>query len=191
MSLGGQPAAGAAFPQMRGEGALRWYVVKVREGGEKPAARDLARAAGSELVRECFAPRVQLLQKRQGQWVTVERALYPGYVLAVTDDPRRLDRRMAQLTLPARLVGRRGVSYVPLPEGERGWLERALGGDRVLRPSRGVIEDGRLHVEEGPLVGCESRVRRIDRHKSAAYVEMGMPDGRALLRVALAVTSKT
>lgn len=170
---------------------VRWYVARVHEGREEACVRDLRRAVPGELLRECFAPKVRLLQKRQGEWREVERLLYPGYVFALTGDPRALDARLGGLSAPAYLVGRQGRAYVPLAAAEQAWFQAVLDSNRVLRASEGVIEDGQLRVRRGPLCGFEGRVRKINRHKALAYVEVDMPEGRTLLRAALAVTSRT
>lgn len=170
---------------------VRWYVARVREGSETSCAHDVAHLA-ADLVEDCFAPRVRLLQKRQGTWTEVERLLYPGYVFALTGEPRRLDRRLASAaSVQASLVGRHRAGYVPLASQEQAWFEAVLDEGRVMRPSEGIIEAGELRVRSGPLRGFESRVRKIDRHKATAWVEVEMPEGRALLKAALAVTSRT
>lgn len=170
---------------------VRWYVARVHEGREESCARDFGRAVPGEILRECFVPRVRLLQKRQGAWVEVERLLYPGYVFALTGDPRALDARLGGLSAAAYLVGRQGRAYVPLAAAEQAWFQAVLDEERVLRPSEGAIEGGQLRVKSGPLRGFERRVRKINRHKALAYVEVDMPEGPALLRAALAVTSRT
>lgn len=173
------------------EAPLSWYVARVCEGREESAARDLKSLVSADVLHDCFVPKVQLLQKRQGEWVTVERLLYPGYVFAISSSPRGLDRQLGSLSFPARLIGRQRASYVSLTAGEQGWFERVLDGRRTLRPSTGVIEGGRLRVSEGPLVGFEGRIRKVNRHKALAFVEVSMPDRPVLLRAALAIPSRT
>ncbi|WP_172135191.1 transcription termination/antitermination NusG family protein [Adlercreutzia sp. ZJ473] len=172
-------------------GPACWYVARVHEGREEAAAHDLKSLVSEELLRDCFVPKVQLLQKRQGEWVTVERLLYPGYVFAVSDSPRGLDRRLSSLSFPARLIGQQRTTYVPLTADEQGWFESVLDGRRTLRPSAGVIERDQVRVSEGPLRGFEGRIRKLNRHKALAFVEVNMPDRPVLLRAALAITSRT
>ncbi|WP_165056653.1 MULTISPECIES: transcription termination/antitermination NusG family protein [unclassified Adlercreutzia] len=172
-------------------GPARWYVARVHEGREEAAARDLRSLVDEELLHDCFVPKVQLLQKRQGQWVTVERLLYPGYVFAVSGSPRGLDRRLGSLSFPVHLIGRQRTAYVPLTEGEQAWFESVLDSRRTLRPSTGVIERDQVRVAEGPLSGFEARIRKVNRHKALALVEVSMPDRPVLLRAALAITSRT
>ncbi|WP_206214561.1 transcription termination/antitermination NusG family protein [Adlercreutzia sp. ZJ242] len=185
----------ALSPRRRGSNlAARtpaWYVARVREGSEEAAARDCRKLVDSGLLHDCFVPRVQFMQKRQGEWRLAERLLYPGYVFAIASDPRRLDRRLGALSFPVRLVGRQERSYVPLAAGEQRWFEAVLDEGRMLRASTGVIEDGALVVREGPLRGFEQRVKKLNRHKALALVQVDMPDRAVLLRAGLAVTSRT
>ncbi len=43
----------------------------------------------------------------------------------------------------------------------------------VVRTSVGEIVQKRLRVLKGPLVGCETRIRHVDRHKKLAMVRVG------------------
>ena len=38
--------------------------------------------------------------------------------------------------------------------------------------SRGIIREGNAQVTDGPLKGMENRIRRIDRHKRLAKIEI-------------------
>lgn len=53
------------------------------------------------------------------------------------------------------------------------------------------IEDGVLHIEQGPLVGQEARVRKIDRHKRWCLVDVGEGDSAFRELLPLEVPSKT
>ena len=53
------------------------------------------------------------------------------------------------------------------------------------------IEDGVLHIEQGPLVGQEARVKKIDRHKRWCLVDVGEGDFAFRELLALDVPSKT
>ena len=97
------------------------------------------------------------------------------------------------LSFPVLLIGGDGRSFAPLAADAQTWLAGALDGRHVLRASTGVIEDGALKVQRGPLRGREADVRRIDRHKRMAYVGLGGRDGSGgfTLRAALNVPQKS
>lgn len=61
----------------------------------------------------------------------------------------------------------------------------------VLRGSVGRIEGGRLIVISGPLVGQESYVEKIDRHRRSCRVRVACSDGTSFREVmALEVPSR-
>ena len=53
-------------------------------------------------------------------------------------------------------------------------LERLLNEDRLVAMSTGYIEGDRVTIIDGPLEGLETVIRKIDRHKRTALVEMHM-----------------
>lgn len=73
-------------------------------------------------------------------------------------------------------------------EGARTWNRRhgAKSSNSVAR-----IEDGVLHIEQGPLVGQEARVKKIDRHKRWCLVDVGEGDSTFRELLPLDVPSKT
>ena len=66
-----------------------------------------------------------------------------------------------------------------------------LDDNGVVRNSVARIEDGVLHIEQGPLVGQEARVKKIDRHKRWCLVDVGEGDFAFRELLALDVPSKT
>lgn len=71
------------------------------------------------------------------------------------------------------------------------WCRSVLDDDGVVRNSVARIEDGVLHIEQGPLVGQEARVKKIDRHKRWCLVDVGEGDSAFRELLPLDVPSKT
>ena len=128
--------------------------------------------APEPLLDEVFSPRFRTQHKRRGQWVDVEHALLPGYVIAVTPDPEELDRTLTRTPDFARVL-RFGETYVPLSQEERLWIDKQTKkGDRVVPMSFGYKRGDKLVVTEGPLVNHEWMVDRVSRSKSLANLEL-------------------
>ena len=113
------------------------------------------------------------------------------YVFVATHDAAALDRALAQLSFGCRIAGSRERAYMPMPDDAQDWYRSVLDDDGVVRNSVARIEDGVLHIEQGPLVGQEARVKKIDRHKRWCLVDVG--DGDSVFRelLPLDVPSKT
>ncbi|OUO85675.1 hypothetical protein B5F40_15690 [Gordonibacter sp. An230] len=168
----------------------RWYAAYAGEGREDALAAKVGAALPAEVLSEAFCPKWEAVMKRRGTWFKVERPMFRGYVLLASCDGRGLARAVERLSFPVSLAGRRGRALLPVEAEVQRWLEETLGPSRVLRASEGFIEGGKLVVERGPLVGRESRIRKINRHKSLAFVELGQPGAGFLLQAALSVPRK-
>lgn len=87
--------------------------------------------------------------------------------------------------------GSRERAYMPMPDDAQDWYRSILDDDGVVRNSVARIEDGVLHIEQGPLVGQEARVKKIDRHKRWCLVDVGEGDSAFRELLPLDVPSKT
>ena len=173
-----------------GDGSIRWYAAYAGEGHEDALAARLRSVLPREVLDDAFCPRWEVVMKRRGAWLKTERTMFPGYVLLASADDAALSRALSRLSFPVPMAGRRGRALSPMEAETQKWLERTLDERRVLRASEGFIRSGKLTVERGPLRGSEPRVRRIDRHKSMAWIDLGVDSSRLLLRAALAVPRK-
>lgn len=172
-------------------GDLRWYAIHVPEGREDSVADKCRQILASDLVEYCFVPKYERYMKREGAWRIVVNPMFSEYIFIATRDVRALAKALRRLSFPVTLVGRRGAVYVPLSPSVQAWLESVLDDAHVLRASEGRIEGGALHVERGPLRGCEGRVRKINRHKRMAYLRFDEGDGGdCVLQAALNVPVK-
>lgn len=169
---------------------MRWYAAYAGEGKEDALASTLASMLPSKVLAEAFCPKWEMLMKRRGEWIKVERAMFPGYVILASKDPRALARELSRLSFPVPVAGKRGRSLSSVEPEVQAWLERSLDVRHVLRASEGVIHAGELTVKRGPLQGSERQVRKVDRHKSMAWIGLGNTDSQFLLRAALAVPKK-
>lgn len=172
-----------------GDGSIRWYAAYAGEGHEDALAARLRSVLPREVLDDAFCPRWEVVMKRRGAWLKTERTMFPGYVLLASADDAALSRALSRLSFPVSMAGRRGCALSPVEAEVQEWLQNALDESGVLRASEGFIRAGELTVERGPLRGSETRVRKIDRRKSMAWVGLG-DDSRLLLRAALSIPRK-
>ena len=158
----------------RGTGFRResWCAVRVRTGSEAATAEALRRVLPSSVLADAFVPRKERWFKRGGAWDLKAVPIYPGYLVAVTKDAEAFARAAWETSLKVEPAGRL--------DGERRWIESNEDGGHIVRGSDGVIEDGKLRVLSGPLVGQEDRILKVDRHKRACTVLMCCENGRAV-----------
>lgn len=160
-----------------GQGAARWYIVQVAAGRERSMARRLTGLLGSALREPVFQPTCMTEIKVRGAWELHERALLEGYLIAVTDQPDLLEKVARESVSFCRVLGTDdGPVALSCKEAE---LFGGLGepGHRCLPLSRGFrANDGSICVTEGPLVGRESLIQRVDRRRALAFISVNLGD---------------
>ena len=158
-------------------GRVRWYLLKMPEGREEAVCRQLLRLVPGSVLADCFCAYKERWYKHAGAWRTERRTLYRGYAFALSPDAAGLAKELSRLTVPAELAGTRERSWAPLDDEAARWFSSVMDAGHVIRNSTAVIVDGVLRVQEGPLVGQEARVRRIDRHRRFCTVAVVDGDG--------------
>lgn len=156
----------------------RWYVAQVAGGREETTLAQCRKLIDSEVLKECFAPEAEYPWKTKDGWEVRKKLLFPGYLFYVTSDVDELYDQLARVPAATRLLGNgaKGVKRVffPLTDDERDWFLAFTDRKRVVRMSEGYIEGDTVKVTSGPLRGHEASIRKIDRHKRRAYIDVSL-----------------
>lgn len=153
-----------------------WYVAQVSSGQES-AVRDMCKQAiDSQVLQDCFLPEYETMRKAKGEWKHVRRLLFPGYLFLVTDALPALLSELKRIPASIRLLSQNGCEgeATPLSEEERDWIIAFTDDAHCVRMSEGYIEGESITVTGGPLLGQEAIIKKIDRHKRRALVEVTM-----------------
>ncbi len=122
-------------------------------------------------LRDAFVLTYDRMRRYDGSWHTERQPLFPDYVFLESADAKQFVREMKQYQDVFQILGDDDGPIPVAPEEER-FLRNLCGPDHHSKMSRGYILNGETHVTEGPLRGKESLIRRIDRHKRLARLEM-------------------
>jgi transcriptional antiterminator NusG len=142
------------------------------------------------VLERCFLPCYEERKKIKGEWQTLKRILFPGYVFLVTDQVEELFFELKKVIGLTKLLGS-GNEIVPLSQEEVSLLLSLGGEDQVVEMSTGIIEGSTVIILSGPLMGREGLIKKIDRHKRKAYLEMEMFGRMQRVEVGLEITMKT
>jgi transcriptional antiterminator NusG len=140
-------------------------------------------------LERCFLPYYEEKRKINGEWKTLKRILFSGYVFLVSDQVEELFFELKKVSGMSRLLGT-GDTIVPLSEEEVDFLRNFGGEDQVVEMSTGIIEGTKVIVQSGPLQGREGLIKKIDRHKRKAYLEVEMFGRTQRVEVGLEITMK-
>lgn len=166
-----------------------WYVIWTKARNEHIMQQLMEKELPKGCYDECWMPMRVERFTRHGEQIDVEKKLFPGYLFVETDDPLRLHVAIKKVKSICSVMHNED-SFLAITQEEKKVLDKLTGKERKVGVSVGVIRDGVLHVTEGPLVGMEQYVVRIDRHKRKAWLEMELFGDIRRFNAALEVVEK-
>lgn len=167
------------------------YVVQTTGGREKQVCNQITKQIDDDVVNECFVPCSEIAKRYGGTWHRAQRTIFPGYVFVDTNDVDGLKSGLRTIDELTKVLGYE-EGATPLNEDEVAWLNAIVGADdHVARMSEGVIEGGKIVILSGPLMGHTGMIRKIDRHKRMAWVEVKMLGRTTLIKLGLEITQKS
>ena len=166
-----------------------WYVIQVRTGKEEEIRFQCEKLIEKEILERCFIPHYEQMKRYQGKWHKEQRILFPGYVFLVSDAKERLPFALKRVTGLTKLIGT-GDEVVPLTEEEVDFLLEFGKEEQVVGMSKGLIVNDQVIIREGPLKGNEGLIKKIDRHKRRAYLELEMFGRTVETQVGLEIVEK-
>lgn len=172
--LGRQRGTSPSLPLGRRSprGRLRWYLVACPEGHEQDSCDRVRAIVPTDLLEDAFVPRAERWGKFAAGWSVRTVELFKGYFVVATKDATGLSRALERLTFPVRMAGAVGRGYAPIATEAQEFLSSSMDDSHVIRTSEAEIVAGKLRVYEGPLVGQERRVAKVNRHKRLASVRV-------------------
>ena len=150
-----------------------WYVMQVRTGREEETLSMVHQCAADSHMGVCFLPKYEQKKKFAGAWHLVQALLFPGYVFVETEEIEKFYMELRQVPKLTKILGT-GECWTSIIDEDLRVLERLLDEEKMVGMSTGFLEGDRVMIVDGPLMGLETVIRRIDRHKRKAMVEMHM-----------------
>jgi len=167
-----------------------WYVLFVR-GGYEQEINEFFNHEGLA----SFIPMKDEIFIRQGKKTIVQKPLYKNY-LFIESDLSQLQLSQLLKTYRQRkegiikLLTYEDEETPALSTEERNFLEKLLNKNKVLETSTGYIENDKVVITEGPLLGYESSITKIDRHKRRATLSIDLCGRITEVNVSLEILKK-
>lgn len=166
-----------------------WYVIQVRTGTEEEIQRQCENIIDKSILERSFIPKYEQERKYQGKWHTELKVLFPGYVFLISEDMEKLFFELKRIMGLTKLLGT-GETVVPLTDEETDFLLKLGGEEQTVEMSEGIIENDMVVVTSGPLKGNEGLIKKIDRHKRKAWLEIEMFGRMVEMQVGLEVVGR-
>lgn len=167
-----------------------WYAVQVRRGKEDKFVEWCEKKINYQAYKDIFIPRVMMAKKYQGKWHNEKRVLFPGYVFVITDHVDDLFQELKKIPDLTKMLGEYKGEIFPIYSEEVQYLLKYDQEGHVVNMSTGYIEGDNIVITDGPLVGYEGLIKKIDRHKRIAFIEVNVFNQISMIKVGLEIISK-
>lgn len=168
-----------------------YYVIWTLTGKEDIVKDEIVAQIGQENKEKIHILTRERKQKYRGEWQIRKEKLFPGYLFMDLDatqvEPVRQALRKA--TEHAKVL-KTGDELYPIHAQEEQLLRRLTGDTTNVAVSVGVIAGDKVIIKEGPLVGMEGMIKRIDRHKRMAVLEVELFNRISEVKVGLEIVEK-
>lgn len=155
-----------------------YFVIQVISGKESSIIDILNRKLSKDLFFECFFPQRMRMKKFNGGWKKVIERYFPGYIFIDTDNPKRLYSELRTIGEFTKLLGKQdNENFLPLSEEESRIIDSLMGKEtnRITDISYiDINENDEVQVIEGPLLGFEGKIKKINLHKRTATILLDM-----------------
>ena len=143
----------------------------------------------ADIVTDIYYPEIEHKKRYEGKWHLIKKKMFPGYIFIETNDVDRLWCALRNVPKLTKLIGA-GMEPIALSADEVSFLMKTTGPDHVAELSIGYTIGDRLVVSSGSLKGQEGLVKKIDRHKRLALLEVEMFGRTVEMTMGLEVVEK-
>jgi transcription termination/antitermination protein NusG len=172
---------------------MYWYCFFTKTGYEQTALNEFKMKLDPSRHMS-FIPIAEYYFRRGGIPTTINKPLFPGYVFLRTNTP---DDEIVHQTRSV-IDSHRTVYYLlqyadtlySIVDSDRQLLLQLLDREYRIRQSFGMIEGDRVKINSGPLVGMESVIQKINRHKRRAIMQLNFMGSPRTIEVGLEITEK-
>ena len=168
-----------------------WYAARVQIGAEENVRQRSLEQISSEVLKDCYVFHYEEKRQLYGEWIVQEKVLFPGYVFLVSDgaDAEVVARELWRIKSVIGLL-KIDDGLALLDSKEVDFLLMIGGRRQTVELSKGIIEQSKVRVHSGPLVGKKKYIRKIDRHKRKAFLEMPIFGEKQRMQVGLEIVEK-
>ena len=153
-----------------------YYVIQVKTGKEQKAIEDILKNKPDDPSFDVFAPYRKVIRKFHGVEKEVIERCFPGYVFVETDNVKQLFKQLYFTPGFTRLLGREAdtENFVPLDQDESRMIDILYNAssNRTTEISNIEVKEGEtIRVLDGPLLGLETQIKKVNLHKRTVTVE--------------------
>lgn len=156
-----------------------YYVIQVKTGKENETIQDILKNKPDDPSFDVFSPYRKVLKKFKGIEKEVIERCFPGYVFVETNDVKELFRQLYFTPGFQKLLGREEgtENFLPLDKDESRMVDilYSKNNNRITEISNIQVREGEMiRVLDGPLMGLETKIKKVNLHKRTVTIEYTM-----------------
>lgn len=153
-----------------------YYVIQVKTGKEQEAIDDILKNKPDDPDFDVFSPYRKELRKYKGVYKEVIERCFPGYIFVETNNVKDLFVQLYWTPGFTKLLGREADTnnFVPLDKDESRMIDilYSRNNNRITEISNIEVKEGEMiRVLDGPLMGLETQIKKVNLHKRKVTVE--------------------
>lgn len=182
-----------------------WYLLKCPEGNEANYVERCRGLSNIKGIQDIICFQYQRMLRYSGSWHLENRLLLPGCIFLskftgekanktireenVDTEESKKNRKKEAADFRKNIKVSEGLisAIIPCKVSD---LKSLCSEDNLIKMSQGIIKNGVPVVTHGPLKGREDLIRKIDRHKRTAEIEIQLAGQTERITVGLEIYKK-
>lgn len=164
-----------------------WYVIWTNTCEEEQCRSIINKKCDPATYRRLVIPKNKILKRFGKEWISEVQILFPSYVFIETESIEEFAGELEKIKGFRKLLKNKEL-FLSVSTEEAEHIFDLLDDDGIISESVGIKDDnGRVKVLNGPLVGKESLIKYIDRHKRFAILEFEINARKTSVKMSLEV----
>lgn len=168
---------------------LNWFVIRVNFENENRILDILKSDLFQSSVKRSFILRKKQLKSFGAEWKLYEFDVLKGFIFLEVYDLNLFKKTLVKCKEIYELNNHEKIVLIKLKEYDLLFLNKF--NSTTIDNSIGDIVNGKIVVREGPLVGCEDMIRKVDRHKRLAFFKYKFSFHQSDICLGLEIKNKT
>lgn len=171
---------------------MSWYVIFVETGYEDQFCRytdKMKHQRYAGIQYNLLVPKRKIFERKQGIRQEVIKTMFPGYVLLETESIFDFYSQAKGSPHIIRFL-RENSLFQEVRKEEIQQILMMVDSRGLIEISKAFVENDRVKIAEGPLLGMEGIIERIDRRKGRAKVRFYLNEKSLLIDLGIQILEK-
>lgn len=174
---------------------MEWYALFVQADKEM-LVESRIHAVFNEFVCTSLVPKRLMIERRQGIKHAAIKLLFPSYVLIRATMKPEIYYKIMEIPYVIKILNtgstcKDGCYWTSIDPSEIETILNLVDVNGVIHSSRVMVEGCGFIVEEGPLLGMEDRISKLDNHHNRAKVKLNFIGDTKTVDLAIKVSRKS